>query len=102
MALHSSRRKEDGSFALHYDPKIAEIFKKGPIADVDLWMPWDQIKIPTLLLRGVQSDILPADVAQAMTQRGPHARLVEFPGIGHAPALMAQDQVTIIRDFLRG
>jgi pimeloyl-ACP methyl ester carboxylesterase len=35
-----------------------------------------------------------------MTQRGPRARLVEFPGIGHAPALMAQDQIAAIEDFL--
>ena len=102
MAIHSSRRKDDGSFGLHYDPKIAEIFKRGPIADVDLWMQWDQVKVPTLLLRGVQSDILPAEIAQAMTQRGPRAQLVEFADIGHAPALTALDQITIIRDFLRG
>jgi pimeloyl-ACP methyl ester carboxylesterase len=101
MALHSSRRKPDGSYALGYDPKIADAFKRGPITDVDLWMQWDMIAAPTLVLRGVQSDILPADIAQAMTQRGPRARLVEFSGIGHAPALMAPDQIAFIRDFLR-
>jgi pimeloyl-ACP methyl ester carboxylesterase len=37
-----------------------------------------------------------------MTRRGPKARLVEFPGIGHAPALMAADQIAVIRDFLLG
>jgi pimeloyl-ACP methyl ester carboxylesterase len=35
-----------------------------------------------------------------MTQRGPRAKLIEFPGIGHAPALMADDQIAAIRDFL--
>ncbi len=37
-----------------------------------------------------------------MTRRGPKARLIEFPGIGHAPALMAQDQIAAVRDFLFG
>jgi pimeloyl-ACP methyl ester carboxylesterase len=37
-----------------------------------------------------------------MTERGPHPRLVEFPGIGHAPALMAADQIAAIGDFVRG
>jgi pimeloyl-ACP methyl ester carboxylesterase len=37
-----------------------------------------------------------------MTRRGPKAKLVEFPGIGHAPALMAADQIAVIRDFLVG
>jgi pimeloyl-ACP methyl ester carboxylesterase len=35
-----------------------------------------------------------------MTQRGPHARLVEIPGAGHAPMLMEQSQVQPIRQFL--
>jgi pimeloyl-ACP methyl ester carboxylesterase len=35
-----------------------------------------------------------------MTERGPCAQLVEFPGIGHAPALMADDQIAAVRDFL--
>ena len=34
-----------------------------------------------------------------MTQRGPRAKLVEFAGIGHAPALMAADQIAAIREF---
>jgi pimeloyl-ACP methyl ester carboxylesterase len=35
-----------------------------------------------------------------MTQRGPRPRLVEFEGVGHAPMLMAQDQIKVVRDFL--
>jgi pimeloyl-ACP methyl ester carboxylesterase len=102
MAAHSARRKEDGSIGLAYDPRIAEAFKQGPIADFDMWMQWDKITCPVLVLRGAQSDILRRSDAEAMTQRGPHARLVEFAGMGHAPALMAEDQIATIRDFLLG
>jgi hypothetical protein len=35
-----------------------------------------------------------------MTRSGPLARLVEFEGIGHAPALMADDQIRVVRNFL--
>lgn len=35
-----------------------------------------------------------------MTVRGPRARLIELSGIGHAPALMAADQIAVISDFL--
>jgi pimeloyl-ACP methyl ester carboxylesterase len=35
-----------------------------------------------------------------MTQRGPKARLVEFAGIGHAPTLIADDQVAVVASFL--
>lgn len=102
LAVHSARQKPDGSFGLAYDPKIAEPFKQDPINDVDLWPSWDAIRCKTLVLRGEQSDILRRSDAEAMTQRGPHAQLVEFAGIGHAPSLMADDQIAIIRDFLLG
>jgi hypothetical protein len=35
-----------------------------------------------------------------MTQRGPKAQLVEFAGVGHAPTLIALDQVDAVADFL--
>lgn len=100
MATHQARRKPDGTLGLGYDPKIGDAFRAGPLNDVDLWPQWDSIACPTLVLRGAESDLLrPAD-AKAMTERGPKARLVEFPGIGHAPALWAEDQIAAIRDFL--
>lgn len=102
LATHSARRKPDGSIGFNYDPKIAAAFKHGPIEDVDLWKSWNAIQCPVLLLRGAQSDILPKDVAAAMTQRGPRAKLIELAGIGHAPALMAEDQIAAIGDFLLG
>ncbi len=100
LASHSARKKPDGTLGLAYDPKIGDAFKQGPINDVDLWASWDAISCPTLVLRGAQSDILRPSDAQAMTQRGPRAKLVEFSGIGHAPALMAEDQIAAIREFL--
>jgi pimeloyl-ACP methyl ester carboxylesterase len=95
-----AKQHDDGSWGLRYDPGIAIPFQKGPLADVDLWSLWDTIACPTLLLRGAQSDLLLKDNAIAMTRRGPRPRLVEFDGIGHAPMLMAGDQIRVVRDFL--
>jgi pimeloyl-ACP methyl ester carboxylesterase len=64
------------------------------------WLAYDAIKIPTLLLRGADSDLLTRETALAMTQRGPKARLLEFAGVGHAPMLVADDQVQAVREFL--
>jgi len=102
LATHSARRKPDGSIGFNYDPKIAQAFKQAPIMAVDLWTTWDAITRPTLVLRGEQSDILMKDDAEQMTRRGPHAKLVTFAGIGHAPALMEDDQIAAIREFLVG
>ena len=65
-----------------------------------LWQTYDRIPCPTLLLRGAESDLLSAATAQAMTARGPRPRLVSFAGVGHAPTLVAPDQVQAVRDFL--
>lgn len=100
MTLHSSRQLEDGRYTLAYDPGIAENFKTLALKDIDLWPVWDAIRCPTLVLRGEYSDVLDHPDAVAMTERGPQAKLVEFPGMGHAPALMAEDQIAVVRDWL--
>jgi pimeloyl-ACP methyl ester carboxylesterase len=46
------------------------------------------------------SDLLSMATAQAMTQRGPRARLIEFAGVGHAPTFVAHDQVDAVVSFL--
>ena len=98
--------KPDGiAFRLHYDPAIAlplraitpEAARAG---EAMLWASYDTLRCPTLLLRGAESDLLSRATAQAMTQRGPQARLHEFAGVGHAPTLVAPEQVAVVREFL--
>jgi pimeloyl-ACP methyl ester carboxylesterase len=100
LATTSSERNGEGGYRLHYDPAIADAFISGPVEDVDLWSVWDRIACPTLVLRGANSDLLLPETAQEMTQRGPRAELVTIDGCGHAPALMADDQIKIIMDWL--
>ncbi len=100
MARHGHRHLSDGSYALAYDPAIVNNVKER-IADVDIWPVWDKVACPTLVLRGAESDLLKAQTAQEMTERGPKARLVDLAGIGHAPALMSADQLDLVEDWLR-
>jgi pimeloyl-ACP methyl ester carboxylesterase len=99
LVRHGHRVLPDGTYGLSYDPTIAENVKKG-VADVDLWAFWDRISVPTLVFRGADSDLLTAATAREMTQRGPRARVMELAGIGHAPALMAADQIGLIESWL--
>jgi len=90
---------------LHYDPAIAvpvramtqETAAQGEAA---LWQLYDSITAQTLLLRGADSDLLSRETAAQMTQRGPKACVVEFAGVGHAPTLIADDQVQAVTGFL--
>jgi pimeloyl-ACP methyl ester carboxylesterase len=95
----------DSKFRLHYDPAIAVPFKLATeeLAQQDekmLWQLYENITAATLVVRGAQSDLLSQETAHAMTQRGPKARLVAFEGVGHAPTLIAQDQLAAVTDFL--
>jgi pimeloyl-ACP methyl ester carboxylesterase len=94
-----------GRLTLHYDPGLAlpyAAFTQEAAAQGEalLWAAYDQIQATTLVLRGAESDLLSSATAAAMTQRGPKARVIEFPGIGHAPTLMAPDQVQAVLAFL--
>jgi len=96
---------EGGGFTLHYDPKIAVPFRQideqaAVQGQAALWQAYDHIQAETLLLRGAQSDLLTHEGALEMTRRGPRARLVEFEGVGHAPTLIAPDQVEAVASFL--
>jgi pimeloyl-ACP methyl ester carboxylesterase len=96
-----ARRNADGSYRFHYDPKIAESFRKNmPEGDMELWPLWDAVRCPTLVIRGAQSDLLSRATTEQMTQRGPKAKVVELQGIGHAPTLLHADQIAIVREFL--
>ena len=106
LALTRPMLKPDGDgFKPHYDPNIAVPFKALTAemvagGEAMSWFAYDAITCPTLLLRGADSDLLTRETAQAMTQRGPKAQLREFAGVGHAPTLVADDQVRAVREFL--
>ena len=99
MAETSLRRLPDGRIASHYDPAIVRQFSDHP-DDYDLWPEYDRLTIPVLCLRGAESDLLLADTARLMTERGPRAELVTIEGCGHAPALNDAQQIGIVQRFL--
>ena len=100
LAIHSVREFDDGTYGFRYDPRIAESFKRHLTKDIDLWEQWDKLHIPTLVLRGMESDLLSAKTAMEMKVRGNRAQIIELSGIGHAPMLISEDQIKIVNDFL--
>lgn len=95
----SSRRLPDGRITAHYDPGIVSPFSRAA-GGLDLWAEYDSIECPVLLLRGAESDVLPPEMAEEMTRRGPRAELKVFPNCGHAPPLATPEQIAVVREFL--
>lgn len=109
LALSAPMLRSDGAggLALHYDPAIAQPYQSftqeaASAGEQVLWSLYDALRLPTLLLRGAQSDLLSAATAHAMTQRGPQAQLVQFEGVGHAPTLVQPEQLAVVEQFLLG
>jgi pimeloyl-ACP methyl ester carboxylesterase len=100
MAETSARRMPDGKITPHYDPAMVRQFFAHP-DDYALWDHYDTLTMPTLVMRGIDSDLLLQETAEEMTRRGPCATLAVIPGCGHAPALNVPEQIGLIRDFLQ-
>ena len=96
---------KDGRYALAYDPEISAPFHQvndqQERVDIDLSAAWNQVKCPTLILRGEASDLLSHATAVSMSENKPQTTLVEFSGIGHAPALLDRSQITTVTDWLK-
>lgn len=115
LATHSAAPASDGLqpalYHLRYDPAIGGGMRVnapdpelplGPnfLAGIDLWSTWAEIRCPTLVLRGANSDVLSRDTMLQMQALRPQVEVLELPGIGHAPALMSYDQIAAVKAFL--
>lgn len=101
------RAHPQGGLTLHHDPDFAIPYaqmteRAAGQAQHTLWALYDRITAQTLLLRGRDSDLLSAETARLMAQRGPKAQVVEFAGVGHAPTLVHDDQIHVVEAFLFG
>jgi pimeloyl-ACP methyl ester carboxylesterase len=107
LAADALKQDKDGKWIMHYDPGLAVLIKATTPelvqrSEAMLWKAYDAIACPTLVVRGTESDLLKPEVAQAMVTRGPKAKLVEIPGVGHAPTFLHADQIGHVREFLLG
>jgi pimeloyl-ACP methyl ester carboxylesterase len=110
LTSHSARQLQDGSYQLACDPAVGVATAWGWAPDaklghrsmmgLELWPVWEAIRCPTLVLRGAKSEVLQPDTIRRMVSSGPPTRVVELEGVGHAPSLMAPDQIEIVRTFL--
>ena len=97
LALTWSRRMDDGGVTFHNDPALAFQFSHHP-EDFDLWHYYDNIKIPTLLIRGEYSMVNDTE-ALAMQSRGPKCIIHQRPG-GHISLMNEPNEQDIILDFI--
>ncbi len=101
MLTYGQRTLESGQFTLNYDPGISQVFMDKPLEDINLWPVWDAITQPTLVIKGENSDLLMPDIATKMLTTGPKAQLITIPNTAHAPALMNENDIQLVKHWLQ-
>lgn len=94
-----------GGFRLRFDPAIANPIRSQTnnfedTRDVSLADVWEKVRIPTLIIRGSESDILDETTVKAMRSTNPKAQEYVIPGVGHAPMLDSPSQYQRVLDWL--
>ena len=89
LALGVLRQRPDSSWAWKMDPAyIEQRITRGAPARPALWPVLAALPCPTLVIWGIDSDVLSEAQARRMVETLPHGELVAVPGIGHAPTLV--------------
>ncbi|MEM1263810.1 MAG: alpha/beta hydrolase [Pseudomonadota bacterium] len=102
LAERSCRVAANGAPTLDFDPNIGRAIRE---IDMGLGDPWtlfaSLVAIPTLVLRGENSDILGHETVLEMRRRKPDLISVEVPNRGHVPLLDEPSSVAAIRQFIK-
>jgi pimeloyl-ACP methyl ester carboxylesterase len=98
MAVTGARRTDAGKIAPAYDPGIVVEEEESDEDAPDPWDVWAAIDAEILILRGVDSGVLPQEPFEKMLELQPDARTVEVD-CGHAPSLNTPKQIGPIRDL---
>jgi pimeloyl-ACP methyl ester carboxylesterase len=79
--LHSLKQLPDGHWTWKQDHRPGAVRRYAPLAD--LWSELPKITVPTLLMRGAQSNVLAPDVAQRAIDTLPKAKLTTIDPATH-------------------
>ncbi|HVM99493.1 MAG TPA: alpha/beta hydrolase [Caulobacteraceae bacterium] len=100
---YSLMRIEDGRWTYRYDRALrspATVRARDPEAG---WRAVANIAVPTLLVRGENSDVLSPELAKRMLDANSNIRLTTVAGSGHSVPLDAPDGfLAACREFLQG
>jgi len=101
--VRSTWIESDGRLAASYDPALLETLA-GVDLDAPLPVLWHLFgglkRVPVLVLRGENSDILSPATLDAMAAAHPDLEALTLPGEGHAPLLHRAASIEAIRGFV--
>jgi len=102
-AAHRTWQMRDGALVPTYDVRLART-----LAAIDLeqrlpplWNEFEALRrLPILVIRGANSDILSSETLAAMAARHPGMESIEIPDQGHVPLLEGEDMIGRLIQFV--
>lgn len=99
------RQREDGRLYWHWDPamtpRTADVSELPPLPGESLQQAARRITVPTLIVRGEESDIVSDQGVEELLDAIPHAQIAVVANAGHMVAGDDNDRFTVaVRDFL--
>jgi len=98
-----TKPSDSGGFELIYSPEWeARIYYTGIWQDMELWRRLPTLKVPTLIIRGAETDTFMLSAAQRVKHLRPETNLVTIEKSTHlVPLERPQETYQTIQDFLK-
>ena len=101
MAKNTFRYSNDGNLCFDWDVNIVKPLLKSNYKIPDMWPLFKALAdVPTMVLRGAESDILSPTCFAEMQKLKPDLCAVEIPRAGHVPTLAEPESIGALDNFL--
>lgn len=102
---HRLKPIDNGKYTWKFDRRFRDensgLRIGSELSNDETWQLFRRVTVPTLLVRGAESDVLTPDVSERAAREMPRARLVVVPSAGHSvPGDNPDDFTRAIREFL--
>lgn len=100
MAQNTFRERDDGRLYFDWDVNIVKPMLDSSYEIPDMWPLFRALKnVPTLVLRGAESDILSRETFAQMQEVKPDMGAVEIPRAGHVPTMAEPESRAALEAF---
>ncbi len=97
-----TKARAEGGFELAYSPEWESHIYLTGLRDMDLWRGLKDLQVPTLIIRGAETDTFLEDAANLVKRKQPMVRIETFEGSTHIlPMEKPREVADIMQSFLK-